>query len=724
MASIVAFGRTRTESVGLHLELANQIRVSLAVGSAVAIATVGLLSAWVIRQSDQEAADALRAMLVRGIENSVERHGRNTLAHARWDAGYRAYVRGEKAWLDANMGAATFDTNRSELVAIVNPDWRIEYAWAAPDTSWSLAADAVVAAAKVGVEGAAPSIEAARPFVARAGDDVIFGSAARLAPTDGSVVNVTSLPVLIEANRVLPERIDGFGATYLVKDLHVIDEPAPGLETLPIPMWDQKPIAYLAWTAPAPALGALEAIASPLIVSLFVFVGLMVLIGSRAKRLAVALARAARKDYLTGLDNRKGLSDFLDRAENKTSCARGEMAVIAIDVNGFKAVNDTVGHPGGDFVLRALGQRLEEVLQSSARLARMGGNAFLVAVAGEDSRHVAQAAQTVRSVLAQPFEVQGIVFDLSAAVGYARGSPGIAPEELIRRADHAMFVAKRSKTPDPVPYDLSMETDALERKRMETRLRAGLAHGELRVVYQPILRLNDLTVDGIEALLRWRSSEIGDVPTDILIRVAEESGLIRDIGYHVLERVCQDMRRWPGTKVSVNLSPAQLLDAKLVDRVRTTLERHRVAPAQIQVELTETVLLDDPAAAAQRLSDLRALGISTALDDFGVGFASVGSLRSFPIDRVKIDRSFLDGIERPTGPRDLLRSLIGLARAMGLTVVCEGVETPGQAAVIRQLGCELGQGYLFSYPLEADDLEARLKSGASFAPVAMNVSAI
>jgi EAL domain-containing protein (putative c-di-GMP-specific phosphodiesterase class I) len=259
-----------------------------------------------------------------------------------------------------------------------------------------------------------------------------------------------------------------------------------------------------------------------------------------------------------------------------------------------------------------------------------------------------------------------------------------------------------------------MESDALERKQFETRLRAALAKGEIRVVYQPILRLRDMTVNGLEALVRWRSPEIGDVPAEQLIAVAEESGLIREVGAFVLNRVCEDMRRWPETKVSVNISPSQLRDTTFVDGFRAILVRHGTDPARIELELTETVLLDDPDAAAARLTELRKLGVSMALDDFGVGFASIGALRRFPIDRLKIDRTFVAGIEPSKDDGGLVKSFVVLANSMGVAVVCEGIETAAQARILTALGCEFGQGYLFSRPLEPDDMEARLKSGTGF----------
>jgi predicted signal transduction protein with EAL and GGDEF domain len=344
----------------------------------------------------------------------------------------------------------------------------------------------------------------------------------------------------------------------------------------------------------------------------------------------------------------------------------------------------------------------------------MGGNAYLALFVGDDAASVETLARAVQRLVTEPFSAEGVEFHLGLAVGYAAGTPGIAAEALIDRADTAMYAAKRMKAGRPLPYGDSMESDAVERGRLEARLRSGIANDELRVVYQPIIRLADMTVEGLEALIRWRSPEVGDVAPERLISVAEQSGLIREVGTFVFNRVCEDMRRWPGLKVAVNLSPSQLLDETIVPRIAAILARHGVPPGQVGVELTETVLLDDPPAAARQLGQLRDLGVTVALDDFGVGFASIGSLRSYPIDRLKVDRSFVTDIASSDDDRRLLRAFLDIARAIDVPAVCEGIETQMQAALVREFGCEAGQGYLFSRPLEADEMEARLRSGWRF----------
>ena len=701
---------------GSASRLARQLRFCLAAGTVVTLVTVGFLGICILNEGDEQAALATKTMLQGGVLNGAAQFAERTLDYAWLDANYRSYRRGDVNWMDETAGSDATDARIAGAMAIVEPSGRIEYGWIDHGHVGDLITDAVIADARVALKGVTAPSEGARTFHSRTSDGVLFAGAAPIWPREGSTADVAELPIIITARRLTPKVLSGFGHSFLIDDLRLVDAPIPGMDSDPIHDVDGNPIGYLAWAPPTPGRDSLRRVALPLGVAMILFLSVMVTIELRAKGLAAALVKAASQDYLTELDNRKGLSDFLSQPASQAALLRREMAIICIDVNGFKTVNNSVGHPGGDAVLRTVGTRLQEQMPPAARIARIGGNAFIVVLTLKEAAFVAGAARSVRTALCAPIEIDGVVFKLSASVGYATAEAGASAHEMIHRADRAMYLAKRTQSREPVAWEASMETDAAERKRMETRLRAGLDARELRVVYQPILRMSDMTVGSLEALVRWRSPEIGEVPADVLIRVAEESGLIRELGSYVLERVCEDLRRWPQTKVSVNLSPMQLRDPQLVDGVKATLRKHRVAPSQIEIELTETVLLDDPKAAAQKLSDFRSLGITVALDDFGVGFASIGSLRRFPIDRLKIDRSFLHGIEQPTKARDLLTSFVGVAKAMGLAVVCEGIETPLQAAIIRELDCEFGQGYLFSHPLEADDLEARLRNGPDFSP--------
>jgi diguanylate cyclase (GGDEF)-like protein len=698
------------------VRLTGQITASLVLGTIVTFATVGFLTLWMVDRIDRQAAADIRTMLDGAGRATSSQLVRTTIDYGWWDEGYHAFLRDDTDWLQENMGSGAEDTGVADLVLVADAEGRLRHGWAAPGLPPPAQEDfaRVIDSALFALKDVPLDPHGGRTLVERAAGGLVFAGAARLSPTDGSVPDATTLPLVILATYITPERLQDYGGFYLVNDLAMVDAPPPGLDFKPVNDVRGDPLAYLAWTAPTPSRDVLLELALPMVFALLVFIGAMLLIASRAHHMARALSRAARKDYLTGLDNRKGLGDFLARPDVQSALAGGRVAALCADLDDFKRVNDTVGHRGGDAVVRVFAERLRSVLPPGARLVRMGGNACLALLVDGDAVSVAPVADAVQRIVADPFLAEGVEFHLGLSVGYAAGAPGIAAEALIDRADTAMYAAKRARTGRPVPHDASMESDAVERARLEARLRTGLANDELRLVYQPIIRLGDMTVDSLEALIRWRSPEAGDVSPERLIAVAEQSGLIRDVGTFVFNRVCEDLRRWSDMKVSVNLSPAELLDETIVPRIAAILSKHGVPPGQVSVELTETVLLDDPPAAARRLGQLRESGVPVALDDFGVGFASIGSLRSFPIDRLKVDRSFVAGIAASDADRRLLKAFLEVARAIDVPVVCEGIETELQAAIVREFRCEAGQGYLFSRPLEADEMEARLRSGWRF----------
>jgi diguanylate cyclase (GGDEF)-like protein len=698
------------------VRLTRQITISVLLGAAVTFGTLGFLAIWIVNRIDGQAADAVRTMLDGAGRAASSQYALRTIDYAWWDDAYGAYRRGDQAWLDDNVGGAVKATQVADAIAIIDPDGAFHYGWSLPHLPGAvqIATGGVVDAAFHVLRDVPLDPGGARTFVARTTGGVIYVGAARLSPTDGSTPDVANLPVILLATYLTPERLKRYGQNYFVTDLALADAPVAGRDSKAIPDVHGETIAYLTWTPPTPGTNMLAQIAAPLAIAMLLFAGAMAVIASRAYRLATALSRAASLDYLTELDNRKGLNDFLTLPTIQAAMSEGRVAAICADLDDFKRVNDTVGHRGGDAVIRTLAERLRGGLVPGARLARIGGNAYLALLVGPDARNVAGSAELVHHLLTEPVQAEGVEFHFAAAVGYSVPETGVGAEALIDRADQAMYAAKRTKPGRALAYDASMATGAAERAFIETQLHDAIAANELRVVYQPVVRLDDMTVDSLEALLRWRSPQRGEVRPDLFIAVAEQSGLIREIGDFVFNRVCEDMRRWPGTKVSVNVSPAQLLDERFVPRIEAVLARHRCSPANIGIELTETVLLEDPAAAARRLRQLRETGISVSLDDFGVGFASIGALRNYAIDRLKIDRSFVAGIAASETDRGMLKAFLEVARAMNVAVVCEGIETAPQAEVVRELHCVFGQGFLFSRPIEAEDVEERLKAGWSF----------
>jgi diguanylate cyclase (GGDEF)-like protein/PAS domain S-box-containing protein len=425
------------------------------------------------------------------------------------------------------------------------------------------------------------------------------------------------------------------------------------------------------------------------------------------KRAEVAIAHQATHDPLTGLPNRVLLEDRLQQAIARSQRDRTSVAVLFIDVDRLKVINDTRGHAVGDQLLCTVADRLERAIRPTDALARLGGDEFVIVTEGfsqqDGPRHL---VERISAVLSEPVQIDGIEVEVTVSIGVAASGPHGDPSTLLRDADAAMYQAKERGRNQYVVFDESLRRRTTDRLATEAALRGALASGELEVHYQPVVELTAGRVVGVEALVRWQHAELGWLlPTDF-IAVAEETGAIIDLGEHVLRTACEEVVGWTRAhadigplSVSVNLSARQLIRPELVDIVRRALADSGLDPSHLCLELTESVLLDDARASARALSDLKELGVRIAVDDFGTGYSSLTYLQRFPVDTLKVDRSFVDGVSTAGGARGdraIVAGVIDLAHAFGLTTVAEGVETPEQLEALRQLGCEQAQGYLWS----------------------------
>ncbi|MFC5069106.1 EAL domain-containing protein [Flaviflagellibacter deserti] len=689
------------------MRLTRQITACLLIGCAITFLTVGAMTVWMARQYDAQAAAAAQIMMAGNSESAHYRLKNTTDDYSWWDDAYLAYARGDRDWLNTNVGTGISETAVGDVMVIASPDGKIVYGWTSQENETleqTITATTIRLARQV-LADVPLGPTSAKTMLARGPAGVLMIGAGRLTPKNHAGVDVSRLPILIIGRYQTPERISRVGRSFLLDDLAVSDTPVPGKDFRPLLDPAKQRVGYLVWTPPRPGAALLQELLVPLGIALTVFAVVMLFVATRARGFADELAMAARLDHLTGLDNRKGLSDFLASKACQDEIGKGGVAVIYVDVNGFKTVNDSVGHKGGDVLVREVAARLIAATPGRARVARVGGDEFVVVLVGDDAENVVEIANCIPVAMEKPFVVAEIEFNVSCAVGYARGTDAEGgADALLQRADLAMYQAKQEQRLSPVAYTPSMETDALARKQFEAKLRNAIEAGELHIVYQPIASTIDMRVCGLEALVRWHSPELGDVPPQKLIAVAEESGLIRSVGDFVLNRVCEDSWRWPNLKLSVNVSPAQLRDVAFVSRFRTMLRKHGVTPGQIEIELTETVLLKDPAPAARKLEQLRNLGITVALDDFGTGFSSISSLRAFPLDRLKIDRSFVQDLGTDPDAATLIQSFVAVARAKRLSVVCEGVETETQAEMIRLLDCDFIQGYLLARPMRVEQM--------------------
>ncbi|MFN8168500.1 MAG: EAL domain-containing protein [Candidatus Nanopelagicales bacterium] len=446
------------------------------------------------------------------------------------------------------------------------------------------------------------------------------------------------------------------------------------------------------------------------------------------KTLERQLSHRATHDALTGLPNRLLLHDRLTQALVRARRSGRLVAVMFVDLDQFKAVNDTLGHAAGDQVLVAVSRRLVRACRASDSVTRFGGDEFVLVVEDVDSLdNVRRIAQRVLDSMTTPIVVEGSELYFGASIGVAVTGGETAAntsqvEGLLRDADTAMYRAKESGRNTFVVFDPDMRARVANRLSLTTDLRHAISRDELRLLFQPQFDCEDDEIVGAEALVRWMHPERGMVPPVEFIEAAEESGIIVEIGAWVLDEACRQAALWQEVApcrftVHVNLSPRQLADANVVALVRHALARHGLDPSRLGLEITEGALMDDPEAAARTLEQLRDLGVQISVDDFGTGYSSLAYLQRFPVDTLKIDRFFVSRITEDAKTAALVRGIVGLADALGLGSVAEGVETPEQQRAVRELGCRSYQGFLRARPGVAGVVTGLLEEVAARHPV-------
>ena len=437
---------------------------------------------------------------------------------------------------------------------------------------------------------------------------------------------------------------------------------------------------------------------------------------SKRKSAEAELSWQANHDALTGLPNREL---FLERLSGSLD-SEGRVAVLLVDLDDFKVVNDSLGHGAGDRLLSGVAERLCRVLRPGDVIARFGGDEFTVLLPGITSEAYALGvSRRLAETLREPLVLDGERRYVTASVGVSFSAPGEDdPHALLRDADAAMYRAKEMGKSRCEVFDDSMRERAMERLELESGLRHALEDGELRLVYQPLVTLDDGRVSGVEALLRWDHPIFGIVAPLRFVSLAERNGLIIPIGAWVLREACRQLAAWgdDALGVSVNVSARQLGSTDLVDVVRSALEDSGVEPGRLCLEITETAMMADPGAIGETLSALKALGVRLAVDDFGVGHASLRQLRALlPVDTLKIDKSFVDGITDDADDAAIVEGVVRLAHSLGLQAVAEGVETDEQVAMLRAFSCQTGQGYHFARPAGPEAI-ARMLTAAPAAP--------
>ncbi len=443
------------------------------------------------------------------------------------------------------------------------------------------------------------------------------------------------------------------------------------------------------------------------------------------KKFEALLAHRALHDPLTGLANRQLI---LDRAEQMLVRARRSGAPVAalfIDLDNFKDSNDSLGHGAGDKLLQLVAGRLLGILRSGDTVGRLGGDEFVILADGLSfARGPEMIAERVHEVLRPAFHIPGIddmTITVSASIGIAVGDRPSA-EDLLRDADIALYRAKGAGRDQSVLFEHSMQSAANERLSLKSDLQWALEHDQFTLVYHPIFDLNGIEIQGVEALLRWQHPTKGVIAPDVFVPVLEERGLIIDVGRWVLYESCREAAAWHSqghdTSIWVNVSMRQLDSDQLLDDVRDALAAHDLDPAMLILEVTESSLMRDSVATVGRLNLLKQLGVKIAIDDFGTGYSSLAYLRQFPVDILKIDRTFVADMSRSPDAAALIHTLVELGRTLGLVTLAEGIETHEQLEGLRGELCEQGQGFLFSGPVDAAEMAALLDTARAGQPSA------
>ena len=439
------------------------------------------------------------------------------------------------------------------------------------------------------------------------------------------------------------------------------------------------------------------------------------------------LTQQAFRDSLTALPNRALFMDRLSHGLTRAKRRHEHLAVLFLDLDRFKVINDTLGHAVGDQVLVEVSNRLSGAVRPGDTVARLGGDEFgLLLEDVADAETAETVALRIEAELAKPLQFEGREVFITASIGIALSSAHLGmPEEILRDADLAMYHAKAKGKARHEVFDSSMSASALDRLDLEMDLRSAISRHEFRLHYQPILRLDTGRITEVEALIRWQHAKRGLLQPDSFIGLTEETGLIVPIGQWVLTEACRQARVWqlefpssPPLVMSVNLSAKQFQNPNLVQEVTQALTESGLDAASLKLEITESVVMQDAPATLAKLQELKDLGIRLAIDDFGTGYSSLGYLKSFPVDTLKIDRSFVKGLSKDGNDSAIVRAVVTVAKSLNMDVTAEGVETDEQRIELKALGCDRGQGFLFARPADAEHLTPLLASSKSGALIA------
>ncbi|MFP3545634.1 EAL domain-containing protein [Rhizobium sp. SIMBA_035] len=691
----------------------------------VAIVTVMILTA-ISRVADNANVlddERSRETTAGALKTFEEQLGATLNDYAAWDdAAANVYADGGMAWTISNYGemsvnsslfdmAIVIDDNKKPLMAFRDGkamEGRLDDFFA--PSLWTLF-DKVRAADLTDPE--AVGFVGTKSGIAAAGIALVRDKSGALDKPAGS------RRYLIFARHLDDAKVTGLGDTYVIHGMKLV--PADYAAKYSVRIDDAAGITLgkLVWTSRSPGDIGYDQV-RPTVVKALGLVGLFFAVllvigwmaGRRLKAEEITAREEALRDRLSGLWNREGLGIAIDAMVEEAQQNKKNILILYLDLDGFKEVNDSYGHGTGDQLIRAVAAGLKVLIPSHAVLARIGGDEFAIAFHSEGGNAEAlQLSEQILDFLAEPLEIGRRVVVIGASIGIAMSPEGVADrEELVRRADLAMYKAKEAGRARMMLYDPEMDADREERNALEIDLRAAIESGDLTLAYQPLIDAETYEMNGVEALVRWNRPGFGPISPDVFIPVAETSGLIEALGLFVLRKACETAKQWPDLRISVNVSPGQFRNPAFTDYVRYVLKQTEIEARRVTLEITEGYMIQNPQRTRQSIERLKTLGVKIALDDFGSGFSSIGYLRQFGFDRIKIDRSLVDGVTESESQREMLQATVALARSLNIPVTAEGIETEAQAVAVRLFGCDSLQGYHFSRPVTADKITEMLEA--------------